>query len=514
MKSLDIRGGINLRAPGHSEELKAKKQCVRMQNFRYSDELISTIPGTRKYHGTSLGSGPVTAIMPYYNDQTDQFVLLAACGGSIFKRDPATNEFSTLKSGLTPESIFSATIRHGVMYIASKSDGLKKYLGGNQIESVGGGTTAPGSFKIAIYMKEIDRIFGISSDAIFGQISWCDLSQPEVWDGANVERFKLKDGEIVEGAGILYGKLIVFCTYSIWIMYVSGNEENWKLEEAPTSIGCVAHKTIKKDGNRILYLGEAPGHALGVYAFNGSTSELLTDDITPLLKNANKNKLQDACAEIHDDLYTLSFAYGASETNNLSIDLDLVNRKEDGAPAIYGPHTFFFYSSSVLNNRQNNKEFLMGGVDDGYIYFENGNTFKSINGNDGGIIPVEFLSRIHNDDLLDTMKQYLEASVFFKPTTHLDAIIRYFISYGTFSEDTTWHPAVVSDSFFGEYDVHFQRNLAVPDLYEAKKYLEMNARGTSIQIGLAANTLGRLSFYGYGYRMKELYESQKIQAYN
>lgn len=509
------KGGINRRLPAYNSEMLKRSQCVTLQNLKFKDELIIPITGFRKYHGTSLGSTPVTAIMPYYNDQTDQYLLLAACGGSIYKRDEATNEFTTLVSALTPNSIFSSVIRHGVLYIASTNDDLKQYTGGNTLDTVGGGATKAGSFRYIVYMKEVDRLFGISDNAIFGQISWCDLSQPEIWDGASVERLKLRDGERTEGGSYLYGKLIIFNTYSIWIYYVSGNEENWKLEEAPTSVGCVAPNTIKKDGQRILFLGEAPGRALGIYAFNGSSCTLLTDDITPLLKTANKNKLRNACAEIHDDVYTFSIALGGSEVNNFSFDLDLFNNKEDGTPAIYGPHTFAFSSSAVLNNRHKNKEWLIGDESDGFIYYESGNTFKSTDGNDGSVIEQIFTSMIHNEDEVDMLRQYTDIGVFFKPTTFHDVIVKAYLSYGTFAEEHTMRPAVVSEGFAGEFDIYDQRNLGIPEFYEYKQYLEMSARGTALQLELINRNLGkRLIFSKYRYNFSKIYQTQKVQAYS
>jgi len=509
-----FRGGLNTRLPAHDPQMRERKQCVLMQNFRFQDEFIETIVGTRKYHGTSLGSDPVTALMPYYNDQTDDYKLLAASGGSIYKRDEVTNEFTVLASALSPNSIFSSVMRHGVMYIPSVNDNLKKYLGGNKVETVGGGATVPGSFRVIVWMKEIDRLFGISDNAVFGQISWCDLNKPEIWDAANTERIKLKEGERVEGAEYLYGKLIIFCTYTVWIYYVLGNEENWKPEEAPTAIGCPAPETIKKDGNKIIYLGESPHHSLGIYSFNGSTSELLTDDITPTLARRNKNKIRNACAEIHDDLYTFSIALDASETNNYTFDLDLVNRKEDGTPAIYGPHTFGFRSAAVLNTRQKNKEFLMGGEDDGFVYFENGNTFKSTDGNDGDAIEQSFLSAVYDDDDPETMKQFNSASLFLRPTQLFQAFFRYYVSHGTYSEDYFFNPSVAQESFAGEFDVHFTPHLGIPNFYQFKRYLELSARGTAIQFGIhTVERAFRLAFSGFGYDAANVYKTERVQSY-
>ncbi len=69
------------------------------------------------------------------------------------------------------------------MYIPSVVDGLKKYSGGTVIEQVGGGDTQPGAFRVLVYMKEIDRMFGISDNAVYGQITWSNLPtdpQPDI----------------------------------------------------------------------------------------------------------------------------------------------------------------------------------------------------------------------------------------------------------------------------------------------------------------------------------------------
>ena len=510
----NLRGGVNLRLPAWHDEMAERNQCVLMQNLRYRDDFVESILGTRKFHGTSLGSDPITAIMPYYNDQTDDFRLLCASGDSIYKRNPVSNEFTQIKSGLTPNSIFSSIIRHGVLYIASVKDGLKKYLGGEQIESVGGGATAPGSFRVIVYMKEIDRLFGISDDAIYGQITWCDLSQPEVWDGANVERIKLKNGERTEGGEVLYGKLIIFNTYSIWIYYVSGNEENWKLEEAPTTIGCVAPNTIKRVGNEIWYLGESPSNQLGVYAFNGSTSRLLTDDVSPLFDLVNTNKLRNACAEVHDDIYTISFATGFSETNNISLDLDILNTKPDGAPAIYGPHNFGFYSTAVLNNRHSGKEFLMGDESDGFVYYENGQTFKSVNGTDGQLIQNRFVSRVHSDGDFEIMKRFKNISIGFRPRGFFNATVKYYLSTGTYGQSLVFNPNAQSVGFAGDFDVYQRRFYGTPELYRYFEPLSVSDRGTSIQIEILNDNLAqRIAFDDYGYEKQDLYKLKRIQNY-
>lgn len=511
----NFHGGINWHDPAWSKELKENNQCVLMQNLMYHDQYVEPIGGTIKHHGTVLGTGldPVTAIMPYYNDQTDDFKLLVACGDKIYKRDPQTNEFTDIGTAFTPNGIYSSTIRYDVMYIASIYDGMKKYLGGNQIEEVGTGSTKPGNFRQILYMKEIDRMFGISDDAILGQISWSNLSDPETWDGANVERFKLQDGERVEGAATLYGKLIIFCTYSIWIYFVQGNEENWRLEQAPTTVGCMAPNTIRKVANEIWFLGKSPRNQLGIYAFNGSSCRILTVDIEPFFETANYNKIRNACAEVHFDMYRVSLATGFSVTNNASIDLDLIHIKSDGTPAIYGPHTFSFYSSVMLNDRQNQNEWLVG-TEDGWVLKEGGYTWKSTNGSDGQLMQPKFLSRIVNNDDMGMMKQLEQVNVFFRPSGYFSAYVNYYMGYGSFKNTLEMNPDASWVGFAGDFNVFFNHLEGTPELYQFQEQAALTARGTAFQIEITSDSIAnRIIFDAIVVNFRNLYETRRISTY-
>ena len=509
----NFHGGINWHDPAWSKELKTNNQCILMQNLTYHDQFVDSIKGTIKHHGTVLGTDPITAIMPYYNDQTDSFKLLVASGSGIYKRNDQTNEFELMASAFTKNGIFSSTIRYDIMYIASLFDGLKKYAGGNIIEDVGTGITKPGNFRQILYMKEIDRLFGIWDNAILGQISWSNLSDPETWDGANVERFKLQDGERVEGGATLYGKLIIFNTSSIWIYFVQGNEENWRLEQAPTTVGCVAPNTIRKVGNEIWFLGQGTHNQLGVYAFNGSTCRLLSHDIEPMFRNVNPDVIKNACAEVHDDIYRVSFANGFSVTNNTSIDFDLIHIKSDGTPAIYGPHTIGFITSSVLNNRQNRGEWLMG-TEDGWVLKEGGTTVLSTNGADGQLLQQRFLSRIDNNDDYNTMKQVDQINVYFRPRGYFSTSVNYYMGYGSFQNTLTMNPTTNWVGFAGDFNVYFNHFSGTPEIYTFQEMCAMTARGTAFQIEIINSALGHsFSFDAIQTNFRSLYETNRVQSY-
>lgn len=509
---LDFRGGINWQDPMWEV---APNQCILMQNMRHRYEVLDSMPGTIKHHDASLGSNPITAIMPYNDEATGGFKLLVASGGSIYLKDPATNKLNTLQSGFMANSIFSSVDRFSVKYIASDGDTIYKFLGGTQIESVGTGDTKPGGFRQVLYMKEVDRLFGIRKNAILGQIGWCEFQNPESWPAQNVDRIKLRDGESTEWGEVLYGKLVIFNTYTIWIYYVSGNEENWRLEQSPAKVGCVAFKTIKRVGNEFWFLGEAPGEVRGVYAFNGSTTRLLTYDITPLIQRINKEKLGDCCAELHDGVYTLSFPMDASVLNNTSIDLDSFVLKEDGTPAVWGPHDLAFFSSCVLDNINNNKEVLYGDQSDGFLYKEGGTTLKSTNGSDGSLMRNRLLTPIYNEKSFDSMKLYQDIRVFFVPRGYFQTHLKAYLSYGSaYGKD--YLPSIQTNAVgnSGTFNIFERKIFGTPELCELIIPLGCNDVGTSIQFDLINDNPGqRMSVEGFKFTSKLLYQTRQVQTY-
>lgn len=508
---LSFRGGINWRLPAYG---LPKDQCVYLQNLRVSDEFVSSMPGTIRFHNASLGSDPVTAIIPHYGDDDVSREVLVASGDSIYKRDEAANSMTALKTNLVPNRIVSSASRHGVTYIASDEDMLMKYLGGQKIEQVGGGDTRPGPYQIILYMKEIDRMFGIRHKSVKGQIGWSDLSDPENWDPVNVDRIKLQDGEITETGEFLYGKLIIFNTYSIWIYYVSGNPENWRLEQAPTTVGIRAIKTLKRVGNELWFLGDSPRTGVGIYAFNGSTARLLTDDIQPLMDRINTENIEDCAAEYHNGFYTLSFPLDFATQNSHSIDLDTKNLKEDGTPAIYGPHTVYFNCSAVLNTRQYGGQHLLGDPSDGFVYREGGISFKSGNsGVDGQLMQSRFLSGIYNDGSWDVMKRYERFGIHFVPRGFFNVRFNAYFSYSSYAREHQFQPDASVHHTTGDFNVFEERILGGPQLAQHIRHGGLDARGCSIQFELLNDVIHPFSFQGVFYDKTDIYKTRKAQIY-
>lgn len=341
-----------------------------MQNVdQGEDDLPEQILGSVKWHNGAMDDYEPKAILVNYNETEDKQDVLIVIFDKIYKKNYGSNEMTELKTGLTPDSIrFSINLRDK-SYLASKTDGLLEFDGIGVITQV---NTI--NLKDIIIAKETNRCFGINTD---NQIVWTDdLASiggvPLTWNALNVDTIPPTEGDVPEKLFILNGRLVVLMTHSIWIYYINGSPANWRPEHFPTSVGCVAPKTARIVGTEIWFLGFSPQTGRNIYGVNSSgQARRLAYDFQPFFGTINETFISEACAEYVDNLYKVSVPVGQSQVNNFTVHLDVISTNPDtGAPNIYGPHTYGFNCSSVLNTRKFKGEHLFGrkASDGGRIY--------------------------------------------------------------------------------------------------------------------------------------------------
>lgn len=339
--------GVNLRL----EPYDLVDQWAYMQNVDMThDELYTQIPGSVKYHGSVLGTNAPTAIIPSYNNENNTAEVLTAVDDKILKRVEGQNEFETLKDELTPNSIMFFQGVENKTYIGSISDGLLEYDGISQVEIID-------EIKLKdIYLsKETNRAFGIT---VNNEIVWTDdlstiQGAPVQWNPLNLTKIHPTKGDVPVKLWVLEGRLVILMGNSIWIYYINGSPAAWRPEKAPTVVGCSSPKTVRQIGGELWFLGFSPDTGIGIYAFNGRTSRLLSYDVEPLMKRINPFKVSDSAAVLVDNTYKISFALDSDIENNTTLHLDTINyNRETNTPNIYGPHTYGFNCSAVLDTRK------------------------------------------------------------------------------------------------------------------------------------------------------------------
>lgn len=386
--------GVNLRLPSN----EISDQWALMQNADMAnDGTYKQIKGSVRFHGETIGTGEPTAIFPSYNNEANTADVLVAVDDKIMKKNKGTNEFEELFSGLEPGKVESAVEIDNKLYIAHPDHGIYEYDGIGQVVLV----TSEVKLKDIIYSKETNRCFGISADITNAIYYTDDLATmggvPLVWNPLNVDKIAPTKGDIIEKLDILRGRLIVAMTNSFWIYYINGSPVSWRPQKAPTVVGLASKKTWRQVGEEFWFLGFSTDTQLGVYAFNGDTSRLLSFDAEGFFKDVNRQHLNKACAELVDDIYKISVPYDRSSVNNVTMHVDTIKQNPNtNLPNFYGPHTYGFSCSAVLNNRKFKGEHLFGTkYTDGARIFkvDNYRTQHSEQGQDNGdLIPFMLVS--------------------------------------------------------------------------------------------------------------------------
>lgn len=355
MGEVRITKGVNMRLPGHSTP---PDQALLLQNVDMShEEDLIQIKGSSKYHGATIGTNAPTAIHVNYNEEDNKQDVLVAVDDKIMKKNFGANEFEELISGLTPNYIKEHLNIEDKTYFSHPKDGLFEFDGVSKIKKIN-----DIKLKDIIISKETNRCFGITDD---GELVWTDdLADmggvPLLWTGSNVATLPPTEGDVPEKLWIFNGRLVVFKTNSIWIYYILGGPTDWRPEKLSFSGGCIAPQTVRQVGEEIWFLGFSASVGRGVFALSANGSvRLLSYDVEPFLNRINYHKIKDAVAEHVDNIYKLSFAVDFSTENNYTFHFDTINiNKDTGSPLIYGPHTYGFSATAVLNTTKFRGEHL------------------------------------------------------------------------------------------------------------------------------------------------------------
>ncbi|PJF33530.1 MAG: hypothetical protein CUN57_01920, partial [Phototrophicales bacterium] len=120
--------GVNLRQRANDIN---DRQAAFMQNIDMRhDEIFSQIHGSVKYHGSALGTVAPSAVIPHYDNTKKIADVLACCDGLILKKNFGSNEFETVLSGITPGAIRFGVGIDNKTFLASRKDGLFRFLDG------------------------------------------------------------------------------------------------------------------------------------------------------------------------------------------------------------------------------------------------------------------------------------------------------------------------------------------------------------------------------------------------
>jgi len=136
---------------------------------------------------------------------------------------------------------------------------------------------------------------------------------------------RANDGDEITFVKNLLGKLAVGKTNPIQKIYTDGDipESDWAVSDPYVFIGCQAPYSADTSPIGIIYLGRD-----GLYVFNGQSSRLLSDKITPTIKDILPSNLKYCWGIYHKNKYYLAYpsASVGGSINNRVLVYDLLTQ--------------------------------------------------------------------------------------------------------------------------------------------------------------------------------------------
>jgi hypothetical protein len=139
---------------------------------------------------------------------------------------------------------------------------------------------------------------------------------PSSWPKTNVVRFDSADGYSITGIGLVGPYLVVFKENKTWIVNDLQTGANRRLAD---NIGCVSHRSIVETAMGTFFLTADQG----VYLTEGTHLHEMSYKVRPSILEINPTERQNAAGEYFNNHYYLSYAAGASPTNNRTLDYDV-----------------------------------------------------------------------------------------------------------------------------------------------------------------------------------------------
>lgn len=263
-----------------------------------------------------------------YTPSSGTNVTVEAHGTALYSVNDITGATTVIQSGLSA----SATD-----YYFDQADDKLFFTNGYDAPKFWNGTTVTAltsylsTGKFAAFHK--NRFFTVDpTDPT--KIKFSDLGDYEASQSTNfIYAPSPKSGDPITGLKVFQDNLVVFTRKTKYVLY-GDDPGNFVLRQSSGKRGAVNQHVIQSDPNYIYYLSDD-----GVYRYNGSADELMSDAIQTEIDSMNdKTK---ASAVVHNNYYRLYYPSATSAVADSSILWDTLNDfwLRDSGTYIYRPFT-------------------------------------------------------------------------------------------------------------------------------------------------------------------------------
>jgi hypothetical protein len=219
-------------------------------------------------------------------------------------------------------SIKSSLSSSATEYNFAQSNDILYYCNGHDAPRQWDGTTesavtnAPVTSQFIIFHK--NRMWLVDSTNPT-KLWFSDLGDYTTWTSTNfIYAPAPKSGDPITGLETFQDNLIVFTRKTKYVLF-GEDPGNFILRQSSGKKGAVNQATIKSDPNYIYFLSDD-----GVYRYNGSTDELMSDPIQTEIDNMSDRTM--CAAVVHNNYYRLYYAKIGSTKNDSCIIWDTLNK--------------------------------------------------------------------------------------------------------------------------------------------------------------------------------------------
>lgn len=247
----------------------------------------------------------------------------------------------------------------------------------------------PENCKYCIIHEE--RMFTAGDSNYKSRMYFSDDANPDYFPITYFIDVRADDGDEITGIITSLGLLNVFKTNTISKYYTEGSvTTDWYASNVFSIIGCSAPYSIVNTPLGIFYLNRS-----GLYRFTGQYSQLVSDAITPEIRDIKKTSLNDVSGIYHNNEYRIT--YTSNQTGSSYNDKVLIY---DTVRDAYVIDTRNIYSYCVFNSGDDEGSLYSGtSTTDGYIFTEK---------NDTDILRIRYLSELDLGTFDDSRSQGTE----------------------------------------------------------------------------------------------------------
>lgn len=236
-----------------------------------------------------------------------------AHGTNVYTVSDVDGSTTSIKSGLNASADeYNFDQADDKLYWVNGFD-TPMYYDNSTVTNVGG---SPPTGKFLAFHK--GRLF-IAGQSDPTKLSWSDFADYDTWSSTGfVFVPQSKTGDPITGLHVFQDNLIIFTRDTKYVLY-GDDPGNFVLRQSSGKKGATCQAVIKSDPNYIYFLSDD-----GVYRYNGSQDELMSDPIQPELSNiADPTK----CSAVYQgNYYRLYYPQIGATTNDSCILWDTLNK--------------------------------------------------------------------------------------------------------------------------------------------------------------------------------------------